>query len=103
MKNNCFSELARRTEEPPISWLMKLALDHSRLISLAAGFTDDESLPVSQTLELFQSILSAAPTGRRALQYGSTAGDPMLRKLTAERLQAQDGSADPAAYSPESM
>ena len=33
--------LGRRTEPPPISWLMHLALSRPGLISLAAGFTDD--------------------------------------------------------------
>src|SRR5207247_3482070 len=45
MKISALSELGQRTEAPPISWLMQLTLDHPRLISLAAGFTDNESLP----------------------------------------------------------
>lgn len=101
MRSNPLSELARRTQEPPISWLMKLTLDHPRLISLAAGFTDDESLPVEQTRELLRQILEATPSGRKALQYGSTSGDPALRQLTGQHLQALDGSATNAAYAPE--
>jgi 2-aminoadipate transaminase len=46
------SALARRTPEPAISWLMQLTLDRPRLISLAAGFTDNESLPVAEAAEI---------------------------------------------------
>jgi 2-aminoadipate transaminase len=84
------SALAQRTKEPPISWLMKLALERPKLISLAAGFTDNESLPVAATRELADKLLRSAKTGRPALQYGSTAGDLELRRLTAQRLAELD-------------
>ncbi len=90
MKNLALSELGRRTDDPPISWLMKMTLDHPKLISLAAGFTDNESLPVREARELLQQILRSPKTGRAALQYGSTPGDTELRRLTAQRLQALD-------------
>lgn len=88
--------MGRRTEAPPISWLMKLALDHPRLISLAAGFTDTESLPARETRGLLNEILGSRKRARAALQYGSTAGDPELRRLTAERLQELDAVASGA-------
>src|SRR6185503_4921779 len=88
--NSAFSTLARRTREPPISWLMKLTLERPGLISLAAGFTDNESLPVTATRELADNLLASARTGRPALQYGSTAGDLELRRLTANRLAELD-------------
>src|SRR5262245_16481628 len=94
------SELARRTPEPPISWLMKMTLDHPHLISLAAGFTDSESLPVREAQDLLQKILGSAKSGRTSLQYGSTQGDPLLRQLTAEHLQREDGSDAGRIYSP---
>jgi 2-aminoadipate transaminase len=90
MKASAFSQIGQRTKAPPISWLMKLALGHPRLVSLAAGFTDNESLPVEETRELFNEILGSRNTGQRALQYGTTAGDPELRRLTAERLSKLD-------------
>ena len=40
------SAMARRTTLPPISWLMQTALTRPKLISLAAGFTDNATLPV---------------------------------------------------------
>src|SRR3954470_12724311 len=88
--NSAFSALAQRTKEPPISWLMKLTLERPNLISLAAGFTDNESLPVAATRELADKLLASARSGRPALQYGSTAGDLELRRLTAKRLTELD-------------
>jgi len=84
--------LGQRTDAPPISWLMQLTLDHPRLISLAAGFTDNESLPVEEARELLDEILASPRSGRAALQYGTTAGDPRLRRLTAERLWKLDSA-----------
>src|SRR5262245_28722258 len=85
------SEMAVRTTPPPISWLMKLTLERPELISLAAGFTDDLSMPVAETRELVDGLLSKPAAARSALQYGSTPGDARLRELTCARLAAQDG------------
>ncbi|HUR46823.1 MAG TPA: PLP-dependent aminotransferase family protein [Candidatus Saccharimonadales bacterium] len=92
------SALAQRTQEPAISWLMKMTLDHPNLVSLAAGFTDNSTLPVQETLELLEEIFSSKKTGQAALQYGSTAGDACLRRLTAHDLQAMDNTADQKVY-----
>ena len=88
------SSLARRSRDPAISWLMKLTLDQPRLISLAAGFTDNETLPATEVSALVGELLRDDAT---ALQYGSTAGDPELRKLTLDRVCTQDGIARGAA------
>lgn len=87
------SALGQRTAPPAISWLMSLTLAHPKLISLAAGFTDNASLPVDEARALLDEILSANRTGQPALQYGSTAGDPLLRELTAKRLAELDAQA----------
>ena len=90
---------------PAISWLMGLTLTRPSLISLAAGFTDNPSLPVKRTRDLLHDLLSANQTGQDALQYGTTAGLPELRRLTALRVQELDcgkPAAQPApAYSPD--
>src|SRR5258705_4347916 len=75
MRSTGLSELARRTAEPAISWLMQLTLDRPKLISLAAGFTDSESLPVNEAAELLHAVLKPGRRGQAALQYGSTAGE----------------------------
>ena len=93
MKTSVLSALGRRTSEPPISWLMHAALARPRLISLAAGFTDSPSLPVADARAALNRVLRSARTGRSALQYGSTIGDPELRRLTAEHLRRLDEQA----------
>ena len=94
------SALGRRTAAPPISWLMNAALSRPKLISLAAGFTDNATLPVQLSRELLNGILRSPKTGQPALQYGVTAGEPGLRALTASHLQKLDGGHD-RAHSPE--
>ncbi len=80
-----FSSLARRSSEPPISWLMRLKLERPELISLAAGFTDNATLPVREVRELCRAVLR----DRTTLQYGSTAGLPALRR---ELVRGTDAS-----------
>ena len=94
MKPNVLSKLGQRTAVPPISWLMQTALTRPRLISLAAGFTDNSTLPVEISRKLLNDILRSPKTGRPALQYGITAGETNLRALTAKHLQKLDGGLD---------
>jgi len=94
------SALGHRTAPPAISWLMKTALSRPKLISLAAGFTDNATLPVEISRQLLNDLLRSPKTGRPALQYGTTAGESDLRQLTATHLQKLDGGHD-RAHSPE--
>ena len=87
------SALGQRTEAPPIAWLMEYALAHPEVISLAAGFTDNPSLPVVETNVLLRRILGRRKTGEPSLQYGTTAGSGELRELTASRVLAMDRAA----------
>ena len=104
MKGSALSQLGRRTAEPPITWLMREALVRPGLISLAAGFTDNPSLPVIETREIMADMLRTAKTGQPPLQYGTTAGDETLRKLTSRRLAQLDGRpAKAKAYQPSRM
>jgi 2-aminoadipate transaminase len=82
---------------------MQLTLDRPKLISLAAGFTDHASLPVEETTRLLRSILADPKIARASLQYGSTAGDPSLRKRTIDRLRKLDGSPDSSIYASENV
>jgi len=91
--DSALSELGHRTQAPPISWLMDLALRRARLISLAAGFTDNETLPVQETRALAAALLRERRTGEPALQYGNTVGLPCLAAHTAARVLAQDATA----------
>lgn len=87
------SGLGQRTQAPPITWLMQQTLGRPKLISLAAGFTDNATLPVGQVRALLTGLLGSRRTGEPALQYGATAGLSALRQLTAERLWQQDTTA----------
>ena len=99
MKSSALSKLGRRTGEPPISWLMSAALARPQLISLAAGFTDNESLPVTEARALLNRLLGSRRTGQLALQYGTTLGDAALRRLSLEHLRRLDGARGrPKAY-----
>ncbi len=112
MNTKGFSRLACRTTEPPITWLMSTALSRPGLISLAAGFTDSETLPVTEARQLFEEILGSPRTARAALQYGTTRGDAGLRRAAAGHLARLDratglslpkGVAAEEVYSPERM
>ena len=92
MKPSALSALGRRTGPPPISWLMQTALSRPKLISLAAGFTDNPTLPVKISRQVLNRVLRSPKTGRPALQYGITAGETNLRQLTARHLLKLDQS-----------
>jgi 2-aminoadipate transaminase len=83
---------------------MATTLANPGLISLAAGFTDQSSLPVQETREILQELLRSPKTGPAALQYGTTIGDQVLRELTASRLkQLDEVRGGSAILSPERM
>ena len=84
------SQLAQRTVEQPISYLMREALARPELISLAAGFVDQASLPVQPTQAALEHLLSQPTQGRAALQYSTTMGDPLLREILLARLASVD-------------
>lgn len=84
------SQRAQCAGDQPISSLMHQALAHPELISLAAGFVDNETLPVELTRLALDDLLSDPTRARRALQYGTNAGLPELRALVLERFHAAD-------------
>ena len=102
MNASTLSALARRTEPPPISWLMDLALSRPKLISLAAGFTDHESLPVEDVRELIAGLLRSRPDGETALQYGSTQGDAILRSARRNTFAGSTAWRNRPAHGPRS-
>jgi len=111
MNKTGLSERGARCEAPPIEWLMRLVLQRPELISLAAGFTDNETLPALEVIEIVRERLKNARQARSALQYGLTAGLPELREAAIERLAQADtaatgtniktGSAAETRYSPD--
>jgi len=81
------SAASRRTSPPVISSLMQAALADPALISLAAGFVDQESLPVEATARAVAGLLRDPAEARRALQYGTTIGDVGLRTQLLRLLE----------------
>ena len=75
-----FSLLGRRTAPPDIARLMTMALEQPGLLSLAAGFTDNSTLPVA-AVQAAVEALAARPGEPEFLQYGLNQGRPRLRRL----------------------
>ena len=85
------SQRARLAGDQPISRLMHLALARGDLISLAAGFVDQATLPTEEVAEAVTRLMADPGLARRALQYGTTPGNPQLRSLVLDRLSRADG------------
>lgn len=75
-----------------ISFLMQQGLENRDVISLAAGFVDEETLPVDLVRDAMETILSDKTLRQTALQYAATAGDPTLRNLLLEHLATLEKS-----------
>ncbi len=92
MANSPFilSQRSHRSVEQPISSLMKLALDRPGLISLAAGFVDQLSLPCAVVSRLTADLLADPQQGPAALQYGTTLGHAPLRQGWLDRMADLD-------------
>ncbi len=85
------SQRAMQSADQPISALMERALAQPQLISLAAGFVDQHTLPAEATSHALQTLMAEEPSAHAALQYGTTPGYPQLRKLLLEQVLAADG------------
>lgn len=70
---------------------MHRALAQPHLISLAAGFVDQQSLPVEETRQALAALLAEPLEARSALQYGTTPGFAPLRERLLADLLAADG------------
>ncbi len=84
-----YSALGSRLRPPVISALLSRALDHPRLLSLAAGFTDNHTLPV-ESVSAAVEALRARGGSPEHLQYGATQGRRRLRELLSARTANQD-------------
>jgi len=80
-----FSEKAKRTGAPPISYLMAAAVTNKDLISLAPGLVDYATLPAEQTRVALAGLLADHERARLMLQYGTTEGLTRLREQVLER------------------
>ncbi len=67
-----------------------MALAKPNIISLAAGFVDNDTLPVEMTRNAVADMLAESPA---PLQYGTNHGDPELREMLLSESIAQDNAA----------
>lgn len=84
-----FSRLGARQKESDIARLMTVALQRPDLLSLAAGFTDNQTLPLAELTEVAVQLGEEGDCS--VLQYGANQGNLKLRQLMTDRLQRQDG------------
>ncbi len=84
------SARARQTADQPISYFMQQAVENPRLISLAAGLVDAESLPAEEVKAALEDILGRDASARAALQYGTTQGHAPLREKLLARTAGLD-------------
>ena len=96
-----FSRIGQLAEPPVISDIMTLALENPNILSLAAGFTDTNALPV-QAVRDATVFLASNGKAPEYLQYGTTIGRPNLRKFVAKRLSKFDDYQSPS-YHPDNV
>ena len=82
-----YSSIGETLEVPVINQLMSIPLEFPNILSLAAGFTDNASLP-AQLVNKVVAELPKTNANNEFLQYGTTQGRATLRKLTCDRLNA---------------
>lgn len=80
--NNKFSLSARSMKKSEIREILKL-LQNPDMISFAGGLPSPDSFPVEEVKEITSMILDTQ--GASALQYGTTEGDPELRRMILKR------------------
>lgn len=84
-----FSRRALLSGGQPIGRLMAQALNHPDLISLAAGFVDNATLPCAATHRCMERLGANQPLLRKALQYDTAAGSEAFRAALVEWSYAQ--------------
>jgi 2-aminoadipate transaminase len=72
---------------------MQTALENPDIVSLAAGFVDQQSLPVDVVARATSRLIGDVEEARRSLQYGTSIGHARLRARLIERLERTDGVA----------
>lgn len=97
-----YSELGQRASEPVITDLMHRALDNSELLSLAAGFTDNVTLPVGLVKRAVERLAENSPDAE-FLQYGTNRGRAGLLIEIANWLNIYKGEAEPSPFTAESI
>ena len=87
-----FSQRRHRAAAQSISFLMEQGILNRDVISLAAGFVDEATLPVPLVRDAIDRVLPESPSAQQVLQYTATAGDLELRGLLLEHLARLEGT-----------
>lgn len=90
MQSIQFSKIGREIQSPIIVDLMNRALANPDLLSLAAGFTDNEVLPKALVAR-FAAELTQAEVANEPLQYGQNQGRLRLRELSCRAIESHPG------------
>lgn len=85
-----YSDLGRRAQAPTIARLMTLALENPHLLSLAAGFTDNRTLPAELVSSAVATLAREKAADPEHLQYGTNQGHTGLRRQLAQLLLAHE-------------
>jgi len=88
LAEDTLSVKARRATDPPIAWLLRMPIADPQIISLAAGFVDEESLPAKEVGECARELLGETES-KAALQYGATPGFLPLKEEVCRMLEKQ--------------
>lgn len=80
--NRFLSISGKSLQRSAIREMLKL-LNKPEMISFAGGLPAPQTFPVEELKEIALEILEN--NGHEALQYGTSEGDPMLRKILVER------------------
>lgn len=88
-----YSAAGLRAVPPTIAKVMTMALEKPGMLSLAAGFTDNATLPVEDVREALAEIIGKGGDSE-FLQYGTNQGRLDLRRVLARRLFAQEPDLD---------
>ncbi len=82
--DSMFSRRAVLSTGQPIGRLMAQALKYPHLVSLAAGFVDNATLPCEAVTRVMASLSNKPSLLRKSLQYDSAAGNEEFRSALME-------------------
>jgi 2-aminoadipate transaminase len=95
LENFALSRRAELSSGQPIGKLMALALQFPNLISLAAGFVDNATLPCESVARCMARLAADQTRLRKSLQYDSAAGSADFRTALMETAYGAWPSARP--------
>lgn len=87
-----FSQRRRQASAQSIGYLMRQGIENRDVVSLAAGFVDEKTLPVGLVRDALSRILTDDSAGQMVLQYGTTSGYLPLREQLIKHVARLENS-----------